>query len=177
MNEYYFTSARLGFRNWKPEDLEPFAALCADPEVMEFFPSVKTREETQEFIERSMAHFAKYGYGWFAVELLDSKEFIGFIGLAHPRFESFFTPCMEIGWRLAKEHWNKGYATEGATACLNYAFTTLGASEVYSFTAKTNLRSENVMQKIGMEKIGEFEHPMLEVGSPLRLHVLYRILL
>ena len=174
MSQYYFTSARLGFRSWKPEDLEPFATLCADPEVMEFFPSVLTRGQTAAFIERINSHFAEHGYGWFAVELLEAKEFIGFIGIGHPRFESFFTPCFEIGWRLAKEYWNSGYATEGALACLDYAFNKLEATEVYSFTAKTNLKSEYIMQKIGMEKAGEFEHPMLEEGSPLRLHVVYK---
>ena len=171
---YYFTSERLGFRNWTDDDTEPFAALNADPRVMEFFPNVRTKIETEEFLMRVTQQFHEYGYGWFAVDELACGNFIGFIGISHPKFETFFTPCLEIGWRLAKEYWNKGYATEGAQACLDYAFTILKVNEVYSFTAVQNIRSENVMKKIGMLKIGEFDHPMLP-GSWLERHVLYKI--
>lgn len=171
---YIFESERLGFRKWLPSDAEPFASMNGDPVVMEFFPKMLTREESDAFIARIEASFAQYGYEFWAVEEKTSRNFIGFIGFAHPRFEAPFTPCIEIGWRLAKEFWNKGYATEGARACLEYGFNELGFTEVLSFTAVTNVRSERVMQKIGMEKIGEFDHPSVDPASSLYRHVLYR---
>lgn len=173
--KYIFESDRLGFRKWLPSDAEPFASMNADPVVMEFFPKMLTREESDAFITRIEAGFAEYGYDIWAVEEKSSGQFIGFIGFANPRFEAPFMPCIEIGWRLAKEFWNKGYATEGALACLHYGFSELGFTEVLSFTAVTNVRSESVMQKIGMEKIGEFDHPSLDPTSSLYRHVLYSI--
>lgn len=173
MKPYYFKSSRLGFRDWGDGDKTPFALLNADPVVMEYFPASLTSSETDHFIERINDHFYEYGYGLYAVDSLVDNSFIGFIGLSHPRFESPFTPCVEIGWRLAKEYWNKGYATEGAMACLDYGFNALNIDEILSFTAVQNLRSENVMKKIGMEKIGEFDHPALP-GSWLERHVLYK---
>jgi len=171
---YLFQSSRLGFRMWTDSDLLPLAALNNDPAVMEFFPKLQTLAETQAFIERTQQHYAKHGYAWYAVDILENKEFIGFIGLVQTTFEASFTPCAEIGWRLKKSAWGKGYATEGATRCLAYGFKTLQLPAIYSFTATVNLRSERVMQKIGMTKVGEFDHPKLEKGNWLERHVLYR---
>ena len=171
---YLFQSERLGFRQWLERDTELFVRLNEDERVMEFFPDVLTRSETLALLARIKTHIDEYGYGLFAVDELSSGLFIGFIGLGHPRFESFFTPCLEIGWRLFPDFWGKGYATEGAAACLQYAFETLGFSKVYAFTALNNRRSERVMIKLGMKREGEFDHPML-VEHPLGRHVLYVI--
>ena len=142
---------------------------------MEFFPKTKTIKETQAFIDRVNKHFNQHGYSWFAVEILENKEFIGFIGLVQTPFEAPFTPCTEIGWRLKKAAWGKGYATEGAKRCLQYGFDTFEFPAIYSFTSTVNVRSERVMQKIGMVKDGEFDHPLLEKGNWLERHVLYKI--
>lgn len=174
-NKYLFQSARLGFRTWQEKDLLPMAALNADPAVMEFFPSTQSLEDTRAFVKRVHTHFKEYGFGWYAVDLLDNQEFIGFIGMAWNKMEADFTPCAEIGWRLKKAAWGKGYATEGAKRCIAYGFTDLQFKEIYSFTATINKRSERVMQKIGMQKVGIFEHPKIAMGDVLRPHVLYRI--
>lgn len=171
---YFFKSQRLGFRQWLDSDTEPFVELNQDPRVMEFFPKTQSRQETIAMIERVKNQIDQIGYGWFAVDELSTGLFIGFIGISHPRFESYFTPCLEIGWRLHVDFWGKGYATEGAEACLKYAFEKLEESTVYSFTAKSNIRSERVMIKLGMKKEGEFDHPLLP-EHPLSKHVLYVI--
>lgn len=118
----------------------------------------------------------QYGYGFFAVERKDNGEFIGFTGLTHPGFEAEFTPCVEIGWRLSKQNWGQGFATEAAMACLKFGFQELGLNEIYSFTSVHNLRSEQVMKKIGMIKEGYFEHPLMDDGHFLKQHVLYKII-
>ena len=175
MVNYIFQSPRLGFRNWSEDDIAPFAELNADPEVMTYFPRPLTLDESRNSVQRFQKYYTDYGYTFYAVDRLDTAEFIGFIGMMYQTFESFFTPCVEIGWRLKCSVWGKGFATEGAKACLNYGFDTLGFSEIYSITAIPNLRSEKVMQRIGMERIGEFDHPGLENGHPLERHVIYRI--
>jgi len=172
---YLFQSERLGFRKWAEADVLPMAALNADPAVMEFFPSTQSLEETKTFFDRVATHFKDHGHCWYAVDTLDNKEFIGFIGLAYNDMEADFSPCVEIGWRLKKAAWGKGYATEGAKRCLAYGFEELQFKEIYSFTAILNKRSERVMQKIGMTKVGTFEHPKMAVGHVLRPHVLYRV--
>lgn len=172
---YLFTSPRLGFRNWKDSDYEAFANMNQDPEVMRFFPEPLKPEETKGLIDRIQQHFDEYGYTFYAVDHLVDDEFIGFIGMVRATFESHFTPCNEIGWRLRKEYWGTGLATEGAKACLEHGFSTLGFDEIYSFTATTNHPSENVMKKIGMTKVDEFDHPKLPADSPLLRHVLYKI--
>lgn len=172
---YIFTSERLGFRQWKQSDISPFTELNADAEVMEFFPSTKTPEESIGFIHKMNGFFQENNFCFYAVDELTSKSFIGFIGFWKQDFEASFTPCFEIGWRLRKEYWNKGFATEGARACLEYGFNHLNFPSVYSFTAKQNIRSEKVMRKIGMTKINEFNHPSLDANDPLCLHVLYKI--
>lgn len=172
---YLFTSARLGFRRWQPDDLTPFAALNADAEAMAFFPHLLSWAESEQMIARLEDTFVANGFTFFAVETLHDQRFMGFIGLIKTNFEAWFTPCIEIGWRLKKSAWGQGYATEGAAKCLAWGFETFGFQEVFSFTACLNTRSERIMQKIGMEKMGTFAHPKLAPGHPLTPHVLYRI--
>jgi RimJ/RimL family protein N-acetyltransferase len=175
MSSIFLETPRLILRQWTIADHEPYIQLNKDNDVMEFFPSTQTDEETRAQIERLSTHIDQHGYGFFAVERKDNHEFIGFIGLSHPRFESYFTPCVEIGWRISKANWNQGFATEAAKACLNFGFNQLGLDTIYSFTSVHNVRSEKVMIKIGMEKTGEFDHPLLEDGHFLQKHVLYKI--
>jgi RimJ/RimL family protein N-acetyltransferase len=168
---------RLLLRRWRPEDREPFARMNSDPRVMEFFPRQFSREESDVSVDRIESHFEKHGFGLWAVELPGVAPFIGFIGLAVPRFEAAFTPCVEIGWRLAAEYWGRGYATEGARAALAFGFETLKLDEIVSMTVPANVRSRRVMEKIGMLHCPEedFEHPLVPEGHALRRHVLYRI--
>jgi RimJ/RimL family protein N-acetyltransferase len=168
---------RLILRPWREEDLALFAALNADPAVMGHFPSVLTRAESDALATRIRADLAERGFGLWAVEAPGVAPFIGFIGLAVPRFEAHFTPCVEIGWRIAREHWGRGYATEAARAALAYGLGRLRLDEIASFTAVGNLRSRRVMEKIGMthDPSDDFDHPNLPPGHPLRRHVLYRI--
>ncbi len=174
--DYLFQSPRLGFRQWQENDLTPFAVLNADAAVMEFFPSTFNLEQTQEAIARYQQHFATHGFGWYAVDLLATGTFIGFIGFSKTEMDVSFSPCIEIGWRLAKPYWCKGLATEGAQACLHHGWHTLGFTEVYSFTASINQRSARVMEKLGMVHQGTFLHPKVEKGHTLEEHVLYRII-
>ena len=174
--EYLFTSARLGFRNWHEPDILPMSEINADHAVREFFPGILNFNETKEFIERMQRLMADKGYCYFAVDKLDNGEFIGFIGLADVTFESSFTPCTDIGWRLASKEWNRGYATEGAIKCLDHAFNRMNIPKVYSMAPKINLRSVRVMEKTGMKKAGDFIHPLLADDERLRECVLYKIL-
>lgn len=160
---------RLLLRAWRPEDREPFAAMNADPLVREHFRSSLSRAESD-----AEAEFAAESYGCWAVEIPGVTSFAGYVGLSRPMFEASFTPCVEIGWRLAKEHWGRGYATEGARAALAFGFEHLGLKEIVSFTVPVNRRSIRVMEKIGMTFSEEFDHPKIAVGHPLRRHVLYR---
>jgi RimJ/RimL family protein N-acetyltransferase len=163
-------------RGWRESDLEPFAALNADPVVMEHFPSTMTRERSDATIkDRVLPMFAAKGFGWWAVEVPGVAPFIGFVGLQEPSFEAWFTPCVEVGWRLAHEHWGHGYATEAARVAISHGFDAVGLDEIVSFTVPANRRSVAVMERLGMHYGGEFEHPRLAVGSPLRTHVLYRL--
>lgn len=167
---------RLLLREWRKEDFEPFAKMNADPKVMEYFPGLKTRKESDDSIHLVIEHFRKYGWGVWAASLLQTDEFIGFIGLQHVPFEAPFTPAVEIGWRLAFDYWGKGYATEGARAALHYGFKILHLPEIVSFTPVENRRSRAVMERLGMhhDPKDDFDHPKLPVGHPLRRHVLYR---
>lgn len=168
---------RLFLRRWTDADREPFAQMNADPAVMAFFASTLTRGESDSLIDRNNAHFAEHGFGLWAVELRQNAQFAGFIGLAKPAFEAHFTPCIEIGWRLASPYQGQGFATEGARAVVEYAFGALGLSEIVSFTTASNLPSRHVMEKIGMTRneADDFEYPNLPEGHPLRPHVLYRL--
>ena len=180
-------------RDWRDEDLAPFAALNADPQVMEHLPSVLSRVESDALAARIRAELAERGFGLWAVEAPGVASFVGFTGLAVPRFDAQFTgkrsaqrghgpsgvseECVEIGWRIAREHWGRGYATEAALAVLRFGFERLGLAEIVAFTAVGNARSRRVMEKLGMthEPADDFDHPALAPGHPLRRHVLYRI--
>jgi RimJ/RimL family protein N-acetyltransferase len=167
---------RLCPRRWLPDDRAPSAALNADLRVMEHFPGTISREASDALADRIEEHFARHGFGLWAVAILGVVPFAGFIGLAIPRFTARFTPCVEIGWRLAAAHWGHGYASEGARAFLAFGFETLGLDEIVSFIAPANLRARHVMERIGMQHdpADDFDHPGLPEGHPLRRHVLYR---
>ncbi|MET3290317.1 UNVERIFIED_CONTAM: RimJ/RimL family protein N-acetyltransferase [Brevibacillus sp. OAP136] len=169
----YFETPRLRLRDWDHADVEPFRQLNADEQVMKYFPKRLSAEETDAFHQAIVSEFHESGYGLYAVEVKENSEFIGFIGFHRATFESDFTPCIEIGWRLKKEAWGKGFATEGAAASLRYGFSELGFHDVYSFTAAINVPSKNVMEKIGMRFINHFDHPKVAKDSPLCNHVLY----
>jgi 3-dehydroquinate dehydratase/shikimate dehydrogenase len=176
-NETLIKTQRLVLRPWEDRDLEPFANLNADPRVREYFPGLQTREESDASVKKAQDHIQRCGWGFWAVSLNCTGEFIGFIGLEEVYFTAPFTPAVEIGWRLAFSHWGKGYATEGALASLHYGFDTLNLEEIVSFTAAENGRSRAVMEKIGMHRDpkDDFDHPKLPEGHPLRKHVLYRL--
>jgi RimJ/RimL family protein N-acetyltransferase len=168
-------TSRLLLRRWRAADRPVFARLNADPRVMEHFPSVLTRGESDALADLIDLHFARHGYGLWAVEIPGTASFAGFIGLSIPAFAAAFTPCVEIGWRLAAEHWGRGYAAEGARAVLAQAFGELGLEEVVSFTVPANVRSRRVMEKIGMTRdpADDFDHPAAR--AEMKRHVLYRI--
>ena len=170
------TTPRLLLRQWRESDLEPFRVMCADEEVMKYFTSPLSMQESDQMAQRCQALIAERGWGFWAAEEVDSKQFIGFIGLHIPIAALPFSPCIEVGWRLAPDSWGKGLATEGARACLKFAFDKLKADEVVSFTAVQNRRSEAVMKRLGMARDKEtFFHPAIEKGHPLSEHCLYRI--
>ncbi|MFZ4100260.1 MAG: GNAT family N-acetyltransferase [Chlamydiia bacterium] len=174
------TTERLILRPWKEADLEPFAELNADPRVMEYFPSVLSREESIQMAHRMQSKIEERGWGWWAVSAPGVAEFIGFIGLNNvdkATLPAHFTPAIEIGWRLAFEHWGKGYATEGAKAALKYGFETLKLNEIVSFTAMQNMRSRHIMEKIGMhyDPKDDFDYPKLSDDHRLKRLVLYRL--
>lgn len=170
-------TSRLRLRRWHASDREPFARLNADPVVMEHFPGPLTRLESDAFVDRIEAGLEERGYGLWAVEVFGESSFIGFIGLNPATFEAPFTPALEVGWRLDRGHWGRGYATEGALAALAFAFEELGEDEVVSFTTVANSRSRAVMERLGMTRdpTDDFEHPNVPEGHPIRPHVLYRI--
>lgn len=166
--------ARLTLRDWRESDREPFAALNADPRVMEHFPSTLDRVSSDALAARLETRLRAQGWGLWAVDL--DGEFIGFTGLARPSFEAPFMPAVEIGWRLAPHAWGHGYATEAAIAAAAYAFEVLGLDELVSFTTVRNMTSRRVMERIGMthDERDDFDHPNL-VGHPQQRHVLYRL--
>jgi len=166
---------RLRLRGWKDSDTEPFITLNADPEVMRFFEAPLTPQQTCASIERIKKHFTVEGFGLFAVEAKADGKFIGFVGLARPTFEASFTPCVEIGWRLAKEYWGQGYAPEAAQRALLFGFEECNLAEIVSMTAAVNKPSIRVMEKIGMLRSDDFMHPKVSDGHKLKPHVLYRI--
>lgn len=170
-------TGRLILRPWQESDREPFAASNADPEVMRFFPRTLSREESNFIADRIIEKFSLTGYGLFAAELSATGQFLGYVGLWTADFSEPFTPCIEIGWRLAKEFWGKGYAPEGARACLGFGFNHKNLKEIFSFTSAVNTPSIRVMEKIGLRRdtSGDFDHPNLSPDSPLCRHVLYRL--
>jgi RimJ/RimL family protein N-acetyltransferase len=168
---------RLVLRDWTDDDLEPFAELNADPEVMRYFRAPMNREQSDAFAGRIRASMQENGYGLWAVEVVGGAPFIGFVGLALQTFEAHFTPAVEVGWRLARSAWGHGYAPEAARAALEVGFDRVGLDEIVSITTETNLNSRRVMEKIGMHRdpADDFEYPALDEGHPLRPHVLYRL--
>ena len=166
---------RLKLRAWQESDLQPFAELNADKDVMHYFPSVLTREQSDNLADKFQHLILDHGWGFWAVELKATGQFIGFTGLNIQPEQFIFSPCVEIGWRFAKQYWHQGYATEAAKACLKFAFETLQLKEVVSFTAVHNTASEHVMQRLGMQAMFEFNHPALTQESPLSRHILYKI--
>ncbi len=172
---FEFETSRLRLRQWQKSDFESFAALNADPRVMQHFPEPLSRQASNEMAEKIRTLIKQRGWGFWAVEVKDTEPFIGFCGLHVPIATLPFSPCVEIGWRLSSTHWGKGYASEAARGALHVAFQQLGLSEIVSFTTVGNRRSRRVMERIGMNYSGEFEHPGLPERSPLRPHVLYRL--
>lgn len=169
------STPRLVLRQWRESDLAPFAAMNADPAVMEHFPAALSREESDASARRAMALFAQQGWGHWAIEVAGGAPFIGFAGLSVKTFEASFTPCTEVGWRLARDAWGHGYATEAARAALDFGFGNLGLAEVVSYTTLANARSIAVMERLGMRRDIEFDHPLVAPGHPQRRHVLYRL--
>ena len=171
------TTERLILRPWREEDYEPFAAMSADPAVMEFIAPLRDRAASDAIADRLAGHVEDHGFGFWALEAPGVAPFIGFTGLIHVDDDMPFAPAVEIGWRLARDHWGKGYASEAARAALAFGFDTLKLGEIVALTVPANLRSQAVMERIGMgrDPAGDFDHPKLPEGDPLRRHVLYRI--
>ena len=176
MNEITIKTQRLLLRQWSDSDLPALTAMNQDPKVMEFIGPVLSGAESRAMLERAKNSWDKHGYGRFAVEVAYTHEVIGFIGLAQCKFESHFTPVVEIGWRLACNSWGLGFATEGAKAVMAWAFENCQLNEIVSFTSKSNLRSCRVMEKIGLKRniADDFLHPNMRADNPLREYVLYR---
>jgi RimJ/RimL family protein N-acetyltransferase len=170
-------TARLRIRSWRDEDIEPHAAMNADPRVMEYFPKRLTRAESEAAIERHRRHFERNGFGIWSVEAPGVAPFVGRMGMSVFEADVPFAPCVEIGWRLALEHWGKGYATEAARAAVDFGFASLALREIVAFTVPANVRSRAVMKRLGMTRdpADDFDHPDIPAGHPLRRHVLYRL--
>ncbi|WP_057937644.1 GNAT family N-acetyltransferase [Algoriphagus resistens] len=171
---YLFQSQRLGFRTWLPSDLPAFSEMNADKETMTFFQHPLSEKESQALMDRMARLYAERNHCYFAVELLENRQFLGMIGLGTKTFQADFTPCVDIGWRIRKEYWNQGYASEGAGRCLVHA-KKLGIKKVYSLASTKNMASIRVMQKIGMEHEYDFEHPDLIDYPELQPCSLYKI--
>lgn len=171
----FVETPRLVLRRFTDRDREPFFALNHDPEVTRHLLGPLSRAESDDLVDRVNAMIDERGFSFFCVEEKASRECIGMLGLAVPRFEAHFTPCVEIGWRLARRTWGQGLATEGARACLAFGWERLRLDEIVSFTVQANERSWRVMERLGMTRAGEFDHPLIAEDHPLRRHVLYRI--
>jgi RimJ/RimL family protein N-acetyltransferase len=167
----------LQLRQWKDADREPFARLNADPEVMRHFPNTLSRERGDAAVDALSQDIAGRGWGFWAAELRATRQFIGFVGITVPRQALPCMPCVEAGWRLAREHWNQGYATEAARASLAHGFDFLGLAEIVAFTALGNRASRAVKERLGMthDAGDDFDHPAVPVDSTLRRHCLYRL--
>ena len=173
LQNYILSTNRLGLRNWNTDDIVLFHQLCTDPEVMRYFPKLATLKETTALVARFKTHFKKHGYTYFAVDTLQEQEFIGFIGIAWQDWESNYTPNADIGWRLKRSAWGKGYATEGASACLKNAHKLFGLQKIIAVASVDNVNSINVMKKIGMMNKGTFNHPKLIAYPHLNPCVIY----
>ncbi len=170
-------TGRLRLRPWQEDDLGPFADLNGDAETMRYFPAPLTRQQSDALVERMVQSFALLGLGMWAVEVEGGPGFVGAVGLLQVAFDAPFTPAVEVGWRLAREHWGRGYATEAAGEALRYAFDELDVTEIVSFTAAINEPSQAVMTRLGMQRdpADDFVHPRIPPGHRLQPHVLYRL--
>ena len=166
---------RLILRQWQACDFDAFADLNADLDVMRYFPSTLSKNESDLLARRFQNSIKEYGWGFWAVELKENQQFIGFVGLANQAEKFTFSPCVEIGWRFAQQYWHQGYATEAAQQCLAFAFEKLALEQLVSFTSVLNQASEKVMQRLGMDYVENFMHPALDKNHALAEHVLYRI--
>ena len=171
--KYLFESERLGFRYWEDEDSEFYTALCQDKKVMEFFPHIPSVSEAKGEMFYIDDKLRTAGFGFWAVELKETQELVGDIGMQKVPFESFFTPAFEIGWRVAHKYWRQGFAKEGASRILEYALEKNITNKIISYTAKQNIPSQILMQKLEMIYLGEFNHPHLDEDHPLAKHLLY----
>ncbi len=171
-----FSTERLRLRQWRDADREPLARLNADPRVMEFFPNLLDRAASDAMLLRIQSKISDKGWGWWAVEIESTQEFIGFVGLNVPAPELPCSPCVEVGWRLGFDYWGKGYASEAARSALSIGFETLDLDEIVSFTAVCNRRSRAVMERLHMKIAPDtFLHPSLPPQHPLAEHCLYRL--
>jgi ribosomal-protein-alanine N-acetyltransferase len=168
---------RLLLRGWREADRAPFAVMNADSAVMEHFPAPLDRAASDALVDRFLEHWTLHGFGIWAMERRIDARFIGFAGMYRPSFEAPFTPAVEVGWRLAHEAWGHGYATEAGATALRFGFEQMRFDEIVSFTVPTNARSRRVMERLGMHRdpAGDFDHPRIPPGHPLRRHVLYRL--
>jgi RimJ/RimL family protein N-acetyltransferase len=168
---------RLMLRGWRHADRGPFAELNADPQVAEFLGGPLDRDASDALVDRILVRWDSDGHGLWAVERVEDGRFLGFVGLAAPSFDAVFSPCVEVGWRLAREAWGRGYATEAAWAALRFGFVELDLDEIVSFTTVANVRSRAVMERLGMTRdpVDDFDHPSFPDGHPIRPHVLYRL--
>ncbi|MFT5156316.1 MAG: RimJ/RimL family protein N-acetyltransferase [Bacteroidia bacterium] len=172
---YKFTSQRLGFRSWDAADLDSLSELNSDSRVMNYFPSVLSRSDSQDFMNRMNDMLKRERYCYFAVDELDSSNFIGLIGLAKQNFDAAFTPCVDLGWRLHPRFWGKGYATEGALKCMKYGFNALSINKILAMAPQVNKQSIAVMNRIGMKQTSIFIHPKLNRNKRLQSCVLYEL--
>jgi len=173
MSEYLFKTERLGIRNWRENDLAEFAKMGQDEAVMKYFPSLLTEHQTLNLIERMQIQLDENGYAYLPVETLDTQEFIGMIGMSDQSYEIklddsevMLSKFVDIGWRLKRAAWGKGYATEGARAWMQYGFEKMNLETIYSVAPVINIPSQNVMRKLGLKKIGTFDHPKIEATHP-----------
>lgn len=175
----YIKTKRLILRDWKNSDIPPFIIMNRDPDVRRFFPSIVTPEKSKQFVFEAQKDIEDRGFGLFAVERRDTGEFIGFTGVQvleeDGPFNLDFFPCIEIGWRLMKKHWNQGFATEAAMGVLKFIQRNTEIKEVYAYSAKRNFPSTNIMEKLGMEQFSEFDHPLIEDHHSLKRQVVYKI--
>ncbi|MBP9741735.1 MAG: GNAT family N-acetyltransferase [Burkholderiales bacterium] len=172
-----YETKRLILGDWQDNDIEPFIQLNKDPKVMEFFPHIYSKEDSTESVKIFRKSIQQYGYGMFTCRLKANDEFIGFVGLMRRDIGFQFSPCVEIGWRIAYQYWGQGLAVEAAYKCLDIGFNKFNLDEIVSFTASINKRSERVMQKLGMQRdyAHDFYHPKLDSNHPLARHILYRL--
>lgn len=177
MSGEYHQSERLVLRPWRDEDKPAFAAMNADLRVMEYFPALRTKEQSDSMVDECSVRLARDGFTFWAVERKDNNEFIGFVGLTKFSADLPFCPCVEIGWRLAYKQWGNGFATEAAKRSLSLGFNEFGLNEIVSFTTLANMRSRHVMEKIGMVNTNNnFLHPSVDAASGMQEHCLYHAL-